>query len=477
MALREQVASSFKWNTLNVVVISLVQILRMSVLARILDVSDFGLMAIALMVISFTEIFSDLGFTIPLIHRQNITENEYSSVFWFNLLLSVIIYALLYLFAPIVSNIYKETELTPIIRIIGVTIIINAFGKIFQTIKTKEFCFKFISIVSILTALLGFFVTFIFALWGYGVYSLVIGTVSQILVRQVIYFFSGIKESRVKFHFSWGEVSSFVKMGSYQVGAQVFDFFAAKIDIILLGKLVGMEDLGIYNLAKELVLKITSFSSSIFRTVMTPTIAKIQDDIERVKSVFSDYSALFAICMVPVFACFCIFSKEVCMIMYGEKWELISDVLFYLSIYGVFNALTIPNSTLQLAFGRTDLSFLWTIIIFVVGSVVTIIAGQFGFMYIVFSQVFLSIFLFILSKKVILNNILQYSILEYLSFSKFPIAVCLFLGVPIVLVSHYLHPSLIMTGLLFVGFCALYIMIIYLKKKSIVKYVLDFVKR
>lgn len=477
MALKEQVASSFKWNTLNVVVISLVQILRMSVLARILDVSDFGLMAIALMVISFTEIFSDLGFTIPLIHRQNITENEYSSVFWFNLLLSVVIFALLYLFAPIVANIYREAELTPIIRIIGVTIIINAFGKIFQTIKTKEFCFKFISIVSIITALPGFFVTFIFALWGYGVYSLVIGTIVQILVRQAVYFISGIKESRVRFHFSWGEVSTFVKMGSYQVGAQVMDFFAAKIDIILLGKLVGMEDLGMYNLAKELVLKITSFSLSIFRTVMTPTIAKIQDDIKRVKIVFSDYSTLFAICMVPVFACFCIFSKEVCMLMYGDKWELISDVLLYLSIYGIFNALIIPNSTLQLAYGRTDLSFLWTIIIFVVGSIVTLISGQFGFMYIVYSQVFLSVLLFLLSKKVILDNIIKYSVFEYLSFSQLPITVCFFLGVPILITKKCFQTSVMVTGLLFVIFCILYILIIYKKKKSIVKYAIDFIKK
>lgn len=476
MALKEQVANSFKWNTLNVVFISLVQILRMSVLARILDVSDFGLIAIALMVISFTEIFSDLGFTIPLINKQNISNKEYSSVFWFNLLLSVIFFALLYFSAPLISKIYKESELIPIIRIIGITIIINAFGKIFQTIKTKEFCFKFISIVSILTAVFGFIITLVLALKGLGVYSLVIGTLLQVILRQLVFFISGIKESRISFHFSWNEVSTFVKMGSYQVGAQVLDFFAAKIDIILLGKLVGMDDLGIYNLAKELILKITSFSLSIFRTVMTPTIAKIQNDIERVKSVFSSYSAIFSICVVPVFACMCIFSKEISMIMYGEKWKLIYNVLTYLSIYGVYNALTIPNSTLQLAFGRTDLSLIWTIVIFVVGTIVTLIAGQFGFDYIVYSQVLIGLLLFFLSKFVILDRIINYSLYDYISFFKEPLFICILLGIPTIVLLRIYQSSMLVAGLILILFCSLYLLLVYIKNKQIAKLIIDFIK-
>lgn len=424
MALKEKVAHSFRWNTANVIVVSAVQILRMSVLARILDVSDFGLMAIALMVISFVEIFSELGFTVPLISRQNITHEEYASVFWFNLLMSLGIYVLLFASAPLVTGFYREQALTAIIRLVGLSIIVNAFGKVFQTIKTKELCFKFIAIVSICTALLGFGVVLALALLGFGVYSLVWGTLVQITVRQSVYFFSGIRESRISIHFSWAEVASFVKVGSYEVGAQILDFVASKIDVILLGKFVGMADLGVYNLAKELVLKLVSFSLSISRTVMTPALAKIQENHLRVRAIFQDYFRLFAICIVPVFMAFCLFSPEVSMLMYGEKWELVNPVLRCLAVYGVFRVLLIPNNTLQLAYGRTDLSLLWTLAISVLGFALTLIAGQWGFMAIVYSQILYGILLFLLSKVIILNPIIRFSFPEYLRFSALPILLC-----------------------------------------------------
>lgn len=477
MALKEQVANSFKWNTANVIVVSLVQILRMSVLSRILEVSDFGLMAIALMVISFIEIFSDLGFTVPLISKQNISNNEYSSVFWFNLLLSVIIYIILFACASIIAAVYDEPSLTDIIRIIGISIIINAFGKLFQTIKTKELCFKYISIVSIVTALLGFAITLWLALIGLGVFSLVYGTLVQISARQAVYLISGLKDSKISLHFSWNEISTFVKLGSYQVGAQILDFLASKIDIILLGKFVGMDDLGIYNLAKELILKITTFCTSLSRTVMTPAIAKIQNDNEQVKSVFTDYSKLFAICTVPIFACVCIFSDEISMIMYGDKWVLVSKVLMYLSIYGIFNSLTIPGSTLQLAYGRTDLSLYWTIIICAVGSLITIIAAQYGFICIVYSQVLIGIFLFCLSKPVILDRIIRFSIGDYLSFSFIPIAYCTVFGALIMIALRLLPFSFASSLTLFIAFCLIYMALLFKSNPRIIRFVIGVIKK
>lgn len=456
MALKEKVAHSFRWNTANVVVISAVQILRMSVLARILDVADFGLMAIALMVISFVEIFSELGFTVPLISRQNITHGEYASVFWFNLLVSLCIYALLFVAAPFVTRFYGEPALTAIIRLVGLSIIVNAFGKVFQTIKTKELCFKFIAIVSIITALFGFFVVMVLALWGFGVYSLVWGTLVQITARQAVYFLSGLRESRISFHFCWAEVASFVRVGSYEVGAQILDFVASKIDIILLGKFVGMSDLGVYNLAKELVLKLVSFSLSISRTVMTPALARIQHDRLRVRSIFQGYFRLFALCIVPVFMAFCIFSPEVCRLMYGEKWELVNPVLQCLAVYGVFRVLLIPNNTLQLAYGRTDLSLLWTLVISVVGFVLTLAAGQWGFMAIVYSQILYGVLLFLLSKVIILNPIIRFTFPQYLRFSARPLLLCAALAVGLSFLRSLLPAGVVWVGVLLVLYGVLY---------------------
>ena len=104
MSLKIQVVKSLGWNTIAVIVNTLAQILRIAVLARLLDTSDFGLVAISLAVVAFCEIFSDLGFTVPLLHKQDINSNEYSSVFWMNVLLSAGIYCVLFLISPIIAN-------------------------------------------------------------------------------------------------------------------------------------------------------------------------------------------------------------------------------------------------------------------------------------------------------------------------------------------------------------------------------------
>ena len=236
ISLKKQVFSSMKWNTLAVIVNVLVQVLRISVLARFLEREDFGMIAIALMVVSFTEIFADLGFTVPLIHKQNISNNEYSSVFWVNNILAVLIFAILYFSAPLIARIYETPQLVSVIQSLGITIILNALGKIFQTIKQKELEYKFISLVSIISNLVGFALMIVFAIMGCKIWSLVWGTIIMTTLRQGVYFLTGLRNSPVRFHCSLQEISDFIRIGTYQVGAQILDFIASKIlslDILL----------------------------------------------------------------------------------------------------------------------------------------------------------------------------------------------------------------------------------------------------
>ena len=138
MSLKNQILSGVKWNTVSVVINTVVQLLRIGVLSRLLDVSDFGILAIALAVVSFTEIFADLGFTVPIIHKQNITEVQYSSVYWINIIVSVIIVCILIVLAPFIASIYDEPRLKSIVMVLSSIVLINAVGKLFPCAATIE---------------------------------------------------------------------------------------------------------------------------------------------------------------------------------------------------------------------------------------------------------------------------------------------------------------------------------------------------
>lgn len=430
-----------KWNTLAVIVNVLVQVLRISVLARFLEREDFGMIAIALMVVSFTEIFADLGFTIPLIHKQNISKNEYSSVFWVNNLLAVVIFAILYFSAPLIARIYETPLLVPVIQSLGITIIFNALGKIFQTIKQKELEYKFISLVSIISNLVGFTFMIIFAILDYGIWSLVFGTIIMTALRQGVYLLSGIRNSPVRFHCSLREISGFIRIGAYQVGAQILDFIASKTDIIILGKTVGMDNLGTYNLAKELVIKCYALSNSLTKGVMSAAFAKIQNDIQTLKSTYLKFCNINSWVFVPLFAIIFLFADDISMLMYGDKWYNIYHVLAILAIYGAFTVITGPIATILISLGRTDLSLWWTLVQFIISAAGIMIAGLFGFMPVVYAQIPISVLLFIFSWFLIIKKVLPISLLEYIKNIGLPIFDCFIIALILIAIQSCFSDS------------------------------------
>lgn len=236
LSLKQKTVSGLKWTTVATVNNTLVQILKLFILARLLEKSDFGLIAIVLMILGFTEIFSNLGLSIGLIHKQEVSQKQYSSVFWVNLSLSIVLYLFLVAMSPLFADFYAQNELKTLIPLMGVQLIINAFGKMFYTFKTKNLEFKFLSIVSIVGIYIGTIVTLWLAWRGYGVYSLVYGLLVQSLVTQVVYAVSGLKMYRILLYCNLREIMDLIKIGGFQVGTQVLDYVSNKLDIFLIGR-------------------------------------------------------------------------------------------------------------------------------------------------------------------------------------------------------------------------------------------------
>lgn len=415
MALKAQILNSSKWNVISVVFNSIQQILRVVVLSRFLSTEDFGMMAIALAVVSFTEIFADLGFTVPIIHKQSITAVQYSSIFWMNIILSVIITFSLFFIAPVVSFLYKEPELITIIRYLSFIVVINAFGKIFQSIKIKELQFKFISIVSIVSSIIGFVIIMLLSIAGFGIYSLVWGTITQTVIRQLFYLLSGLNSLRISLHLNLKEINDFIRIGSYQVGAQFFDFLSNKVDVFILGHILGMESLGIYNLAKELILRVYGLFVSLSRNIASAALAKLQNDMKILISGFSQYSFVYAFLVIPVFAMLFFFSYEICVIMYGEKAILIESSLKILAIYGLFLSFIAPTASLMIALGKTHFSLKWTVVSSIINVIIVTISGYVGYQMVLYAQILVSIILYVLNWRMIVMKLLQLTFKEYLS--------------------------------------------------------------
>lgn len=468
MDLKQKAVSGVKWQTIALVYNTLLSIFKYSVLTRLLQKSDFGLVAIAMMIISFTEIFSQLGMTIGIIHKQDITDKQYSSIYWLNVMASIVMYILLCGCSPLLASFYNEPILIKILPLLGIEVLLNGFGKMFQTIKTKELEFGFLSKVSILVSTISFIVTAFTAWIGWGVYSLVVGQLVMVLITQSFFALKGMKQQKILFHFDFGEIKDFIKIGVYQLGAAILDFVSSKIDVFLIGRFFGMSELGLYNIAKELILKPYGIIRNLINSVASSVFAKIQNNKEAVQSNFLKMVGVIGMIAIPVYVIMFVFANPIVQVLYAPEFSEVAVFLRIMAFVGIATCVTGFASTLQIAYGRTDLGFKWTIVrIIMFTSVILFLSGT-SIVNVAYAQTVLSIFTLFIYWWMIVRPLSQISLVSYLGSLKIPAAFSILTAIPFVIVLPMIDNLFIQVILGFV-YCCIYFLLYYLFQREYLK--------
>jgi len=302
-----------------------------------------------------------MGFTSAILHRQNANNEEYSSVYWFNLLISIFLFLIIFSLTPFISHFYGQAELTSIVPILSANLILLAIGHLHQTIMRKEFRFKEISLINLFGCLLGLISAFVLAKNGYGVYSLVYSTLIVSAVASIIFLIFNIRLHRIYFHFNFKELTPYFKIGSYSVGSQFISFFSTDIDILIVGKMLGPGPLGIYSLSKQIILKVYSILNSTITNVLTPLMSVTQTDESKLKAYYLKVTFMLSSLNIPIYLLIIILAKEILIILYGSKYVEANLILSFLAISYCINAISNPVGSLQIATGRTDIGLRWAI--------------------------------------------------------------------------------------------------------------------
>lgn len=458
MGLKEKAISGVKWNSVATIICTILQVIRLAILTYLLDKSDFGLIAIAMMVISFTDIFSDLGITVALIHKQDITDKQYSSVYWLNVAMSVLIAVVVCAVSPLVAEFYNQPLLVPIICLLSLQILFNGFGKMFHTIKTKQLEFNFISKVRILATFLGFVLTIVLAFLGWGVFSLVVGQVFQIGLTQLIFSLSGIREQKILFYFSLKEIKDIFKIGSWQLAAQILDFISSKIDIMIIGRFFSMDDLGVYNIAKELIIRPFLIINGISASVFSAVFAKVQDDISVIKANFAKLVRVISLICTPIYIGMFVFADFIVAILYSPDFSEVAIFIRILALTGIASAITSQGGVLQVALGRTDLGFRWTIVRIILSTLVLFITCFYGIYAVAYGQLFLGgislfIFFYLIIKPILQDVTLNF----YLDLFKKTFVLACIEAIPLFIILYFISNSWIVSVLCIVIFVINYL--------------------
>ena len=389
-------------------------LLKISILARFLEKTDFGLMAIIMSVISFSDMFMDLGLGTAIIHKQNISKSQYSSLYWINIGFSLLLFAIIYSIAPLLAKFYDESDLIVLLPIMGSGLIITAIGRQFKTIEQKKLNFKFISIIEIIGSLSTLVAAVVLAIMGYGVYSLVYSTLLRYFLINVAYFFAGMKKQGLLFKISFRESVPFLKIGIFQVGQQTIGYFNRDLDVLIIGKFFGAEILGGYSLAKQLVFRPIKIINPILTRVAAPVLAKFQYDKALLSKNYLKLVNMVSTINTPIYLFIIIFASFIVHIFYGKEFDDIVALVQILSISMIFKAIGNPVGSLVIATGKTALHFFWGLITLIIIPLAIVIGSQYSIEWVAASITITMILLFIPNWWFLINRMINVDLPTYL---------------------------------------------------------------
>jgi O-antigen/teichoic acid export membrane protein len=434
LSLKQKALTGVKWTTASTIVTTLAQLLQISILAHLLNPSDFGLMAIVMVVIGFSHAFLDMGISNAIIHKQEITHEQLSTLYWVNVLAGCLLFLLISILAPFIANFYHETELTRLIILVAITFLIQPFGQQFMILLEKELSFDKIAKVQMSTKILSLLVSVGFAYFGYGVYSIVYGLLAAIILQTILFLNIGIREHKPSIVFKWNQITDFINFGMYQMGERTINYFNYQIDTILIGKFLGSEALGIYSIAKELIMRPAQILNPIVTRVTFPTMAKIQNDTLQLKNIYLKTINYLSSISFPIYALMIVLSPEIILILFGEKWIEAIPILQILSIYGALRSTANPIGSLLLAKGKARLGFYWNLGMFLFIPIVIYVSSHWGLMGIAWGWVSISIIFIIPSWYFLVKPLCKAKFVEY----HWQILKPMLISICLIIVSYYI---------------------------------------
>ena len=362
MTLRLKTFSAIRWTASAALFKILIRVLQVAILARLLAKEDFGLMAMALVIIDFASIFSDLGLNSAFMHRRDVNDNERSSLFWANICSSVVFCIIAILAGVIFAYyVYNEARLIGVIIFTAPLFIINAFGVQIKTNSEKELNFKRITCIDLFTSLFGLTLSVVFAKLGWGVYALVASSAITAILCNVFYWLLLSYNWRPALRLKIYEVKKFIGFGGAVVVNNVVNQINLSLDILLGGKVLGASQLGLYSIPRNLVLQIQFTINPVITRVGFPLIAKIQDDLAKVKRTYLKTVATTSSITAPLYVGLAFFSQEVTHILLGKGWEQSGNLLRIIALWGGIRSLANPIGSLLLGLGRADLQLKWNL--------------------------------------------------------------------------------------------------------------------
>ncbi len=368
--LKDRAIDSMLWVTIDKTGGYLLLFISNLVLARLLMPEDFGCIAMLHVFIAIADIIVHGGFGTALIQKKNPSHIDYASVFFINLVISVFLYGLLFVSAPVISRFYAMPVLTKVLRVQAIVLILNSLTVVQLSILKKNLRFKALAVRNLLSHFIGLVTGILCALYGMGVWSLVINT----LMTQVFGVLLLWKASnwRPTFLFSFESIKNLFGFGGFMMLSSIIGSIYNELQSLLVGKYYTSADLGYVNQAKKLEGVPSGALSSVVTQVSFPVFSQLQDDVVALKHGLKKNIKSIQYINLPMMLLLMVIAEPLIELLYGERWMACVPYFQILCMSRLFGVIVPLNMSIISAKGKGNL-YLVTQLVKCAFSIVVII--------------------------------------------------------------------------------------------------------
>lgn len=387
--LTSKTLSSIIWKFAERISAQLVTTVVGIILARILMPEDYGIVAIVNIVITICNVFVSSGFGTALIQKKDADDVDFSSVFYANIAISIILYFIVFMIAPYIAKFYENDLLTPVLRVMGIRLPIAAINSIQQAYISRKLQFRKFFIATLFGTIISDVVGIYMAYSGFGVWSLVAQYLTNVCIDTIV--LTIVIKWRPKFVLSWKKLKGLLSYGWKLLLSGLLDTGYNELRSLIIGKKYSSEDLAYYDQGKKYPSLITTNIDSSITSVLLSSMSKIQDDKEKVKQATRKSIQISSYILFPCMVGFACVAEQFVHVVLTDKWLPVVPYLMIMCFVYAFYPIHTANLTAIKAMGRSDLFLILEIIKKVVGLASILISMWFGVFWIAISSMITTI--------------------------------------------------------------------------------------
>jgi O-antigen/teichoic acid export membrane protein len=345
--------SNARWLTLSQASRIILQLISLTILSRLLPPSEYGLLAMATVATNFAFLLRDMGTGAAVVQKENLTEQTTSTVFWLNMAMGLGLTLALVLASPFLAAYFRIDRLAPVLCLLSIVFPITSASAVHQSLVERRSGFKTLARIEIVSSVVGLTVAITLAYLGYGVYSLVWNSlISAALSSTQLWLASPWRPKKI---WSVPELRSLWGFSGNLTGFNFINFFARNADSMVIGRVLGSVQLGIYGQAYKVMMFPLQSMSYVAGRALFPVMSRQQAERDKMAHLYFRALAMIATLTAPMMAGLWVLREPFVAIALGKQWAQVPIVLAWLAPVGFLQSLISTTGSVFMSTGRTDL--------------------------------------------------------------------------------------------------------------------------